>query len=175
MRSFSLKAFAGLQRVGKAVHEPLRGEVQHFCPGIAALHLPGDCVQKMGLAHSDPRVDVEWVIPQGLIGRAFGNLQGRCVCKPVRGADDEGLERVARVERRAFKAVKAGSSVPCGLRDDTKRYRSGRGGQRPRGSGFSRHGRGLQLFNRRQMRLTHPEFQLVCARKFGAAAGEQLV
>ena len=56
----------------------------------------------MGFAHSDTRVDVKWIVPQGLVGGALGDLQGGGMREPVRCAHHEGLERVAGVERRTL-------------------------------------------------------------------------
>ena len=96
---FEGRSIPGLERLGEAVHEPLSRKVKHLRIWIALLHLPRDGMQQMGFAHADARMNIKGVIFQRLVGSVLGDLQRSGVGQPVRGADHERLEGVARVER----------------------------------------------------------------------------
>ena len=64
----------------------------------------------MRLAEADRRVDVERIEARSLAERRLGDLRRAGVRHAVRRADDEAVERVARIERRALEAADAGAS-----------------------------------------------------------------
>ena len=87
------------------IAEAFRRQVEHLRVRGPALHLPCDGMQKMRLAETNRRVDIERIEPLGVAERRIGDLRGTRVRHPVRGPDDEALECIARIERRAFKAA----------------------------------------------------------------------
>ena len=87
-----------LQRRDEAVHEPFGRQIEHLA--IAAVAGPGDRLQQMGFAEPDAGVDVERIEHQRIAAPADGDLFRRGMRERVRAADDEGLERQPRIERR---------------------------------------------------------------------------
>ncbi len=74
----------------------------------------------MRLAHADRRIDVER-IERGAVGQdGFGDLDRASVGDAVRRADDEVVERVMRVERRALEAADAGAAGTRAGRTDAE-------------------------------------------------------
>ena len=98
------------QRFDELIAEALGREIEHLRVGRPALHLPGDGVQQMRLAEADRGVDVERIEAGSFAERRFGDLRCTGVRHAVRRADDEAVERVARIERRAFEAADARAS-----------------------------------------------------------------
>src|SRR6185436_13107714 len=100
------------------IAEALGRQVEHLRVRRAALHLPGDGMQQVRLAEADRRVDVERVEARCLAQSRLRNLRGTGVRHAVRRADNEALERVARIERRAFEAADAGAPSRRNGRDE---------------------------------------------------------
>jgi hypothetical protein len=132
-------------------------------------------MQQMRFAHADARMNIKGVIFQRLVGSVFGDLQRSGVGQPVRRADDEGLEGVARVERRSFKPIKPRPPVASGhihyAERGNRRWRR----LRPGRGHIIRWRSGLQLLNRGEMRLANPKFQAIHTTKLGAAARKKLL
>ena len=82
-------------RVDELVGEALGREVGDRHPGEEPRALVADGVEEMGLAEADPAVDEERVV--GARGQLRHRL-ARGLRELVRGADDEGVECIARVE-----------------------------------------------------------------------------
>src|SRR4029079_18038430 len=83
-------------------------------------HLPGDGVQKVRLAEADRRVNVERIEPRSLAECRFSDLRCTCVRPAVGRSEDEAIERVARIERRALEAADARTP---GRRDGSHEHR----------------------------------------------------
>ena len=94
-----------LDGLDELVAEALRRQVEHVGLGRAPLHLPGDGVLEMGLAEPDAGVQVERIEAALLGEHGFGDLGGGGMRHAVGRADDEAVEGVARIERRALEAV----------------------------------------------------------------------
>ena len=89
---------AALERADELVGEGLGGRVEHGHPAAVVAHVVGDRVQQVGLAEPGRPADEQRVVGQpGHLGD--GERGG--VGEPVAVADDELVEREARVEGRA--------------------------------------------------------------------------
>ena len=88
----------GPQRRDEAVHEALGRQIEHLA--IAAIAGPGNRLQQVRFAETHAGVDVERIEHQRLAAPAGRDLLRRGMRQRVRAADDEGLEREARIERR---------------------------------------------------------------------------
>ena len=82
-------------RVDEVVGELLGAHVAHPGPGEQARAVVADRVQQVGLAQAGLAVDEQRVVR---LGRRLGDGDRGRVREPVARADDEGLERVLRVE-----------------------------------------------------------------------------
>jgi hypothetical protein len=84
----------GADGVDEVVQERLGRHVAHVHGRVVLVHVVGDGVEQVGLPQPRVAVDEERVErPGGFLGDAHGGGQGEA----VRGAADEGLERVLRV------------------------------------------------------------------------------
>ena len=86
------------QRTNELIHELFGGKVDHAPIRLAHPEMPRDRVHEVRLAQTHAAIE-EQRVEGDLIG--LGHPAGRCVRELVRLADDEILEREARVERRA--------------------------------------------------------------------------
>ena len=144
--------------------------------GVAPLHLPRDGVQEMRLAEADGGVDVERVIATPIAHYRIGDLHGARMRHAVRGADDEALESVARIERRALEATDAGA--PDRLRGRENPGASGSiGVAHAVDASVGRRTSGLTVrtHDRTRMRLPQGYLDLLRAFELGAAAGQEIV
>jgi hypothetical protein len=91
--------------VDHVVGELFTGDIADGGVGLAALDLVADGLHEMGLAHADAAVKEEGVVG---LGRALRDGLGGGGGELVAGADDEGIELVARVELGGGVPVEAG-------------------------------------------------------------------
>ena len=94
-----------LDGLDELVAEALGRQIEHAGLGCAPLHLPGDGMQQMRLAEPDAGVEVERIEAALLGEHGLGDLDRRGVRHAVGRTDDEAVEGVARIERRALEAV----------------------------------------------------------------------
>ena len=102
------------QGVDEIVQEALGREVQHARVGVAAQDLLRDRVHQVRLSEADAAVQEERVV--GARGR-FGDGARRGVRELVGGADDEGVEREARVPGHGRAARREARRSPSRRRD----------------------------------------------------------
>ena len=115
------------QRLDELIHELLGGQVHHLARGVLAADLPGDGVHQVGLAEPDAAVKEQRVERRdGQLGDALGRREGEL----VRLADDEVLERAARIKRGADLRVGGDAFDRNRHRDGRTGYRLGRGKRR---------------------------------------------
>ena len=95
--------------VDELVGELLRAHVPHPGAGVEAARVVPDRVQQVRLAEARLPVDEQRVVR---LGRRLGDGDRGGVREPVRGADDEGVEEVLRVQPRGRLA---GTRRRCGL------------------------------------------------------------
>ncbi len=169
------RGVAGLESLREAVHETLRRQVQHLCVRIARLHFPRHRMQEMRLAHADASVNIKRIVLQRLIGRAFGDLKRGGVRQPVRRADHEGLEGIARVERRALESIEARPAVASKGRNHAKGNEGGGRGWAARRGGGACHRRRLQLLDRGRCGWRTRNSSRFDARELGPATSQELV
>ena len=93
---------AEAQCANELVHEFLGRQVDHLAARGVQADMPGDRVHQMGLAEADAAIEEERVERHGMdrAGAGLGNPPGGGMGQFVGLADDEILEREARVERR---------------------------------------------------------------------------
>ena len=103
-----------LQRFDELEAEALGGHVDDVGRRLATAHFPRNGVEQMRFAVPDRGVDVERVVATRIFRHRLGDLHGAGVGDPVRGADDEAVERVARIERRSFEPGDAGARADGG-------------------------------------------------------------
>ena len=85
------------QSVDKAEHELFRRKINHMAGRIALTNLPGDGVHQVGLAQTNPAVDVKGIErSRTRLGKPLGSGVGEF----VGFATDEGLEGEAFVQGR---------------------------------------------------------------------------
>ena len=94
-----------LDGLDELVAEALGRQIEHVGLGRAPLHLPGDGVLEMRLAEPDAGVEVERIEAALLGEHGLGDLDRGGMRHAVGRADDEAVEGVARIERRALEAV----------------------------------------------------------------------
>src|SRR5260370_27668946 len=87
------------QRGDKAVHELLRGEIQHLALG-GGVASPCQRLQQVRLAEPDARVDIERIEHDDVASPALCDLLTRGMVERIAASDHERLEREARIEWR---------------------------------------------------------------------------
>jgi len=80
------------------VHEGFCGDINDVQMGGEIEGLEADGIEKMGLSQSDPPVDEQGIIALGGLFRLLRHGHGSGVGKLIRGADDETLEGVFKIE-----------------------------------------------------------------------------
>ncbi len=132
-------------------------------------------MQQMRLAEANRRMDVQRIEPRRLAQRRLGDLRGTRVRHAVRRSDNEAVERVARIERRALEAADAGAT---GRRNGGNERRSPLTGiSRPIARAIGGIGSVGRFHLRTRMRVVagraQRHFDLLGAFELGTAAAEQ--
>ncbi len=91
---------AEAQRADELVHEFLGRQIDHLAAGGVSPDMPGNRVHQMGFAKADPAIEEKRVERHGMVGRgtSLGDAPGGGMRQFVGLADDEVLEREARIE-----------------------------------------------------------------------------
>jgi hypothetical protein len=134
-----------LQRRDKAEHEVLGREIEHLPAGLGEARSARGRLQDVRLAAADAGMDVERIELGRLAGFRLNHRLGGGKGDAIGGPLAEGLEGIARLDRRAGEDVVGGRGTPRLGGGGRRRQARRRGGHDRHGLDLGRHLRRLRL------------------------------